>query len=203
LPELPGIIVQNRVGHRKNHWHPSRPPWLRSVTDVFSDLVEIGAQDKIRSVLVPDVIEGNLKVPTFHMTDFVHQAEDFRDTRWKSLDGRIRVLALFLNAIAAAKAVPVAAAVVLKEYYGLSGPQQKKLVSPYHIAFQEVTFNLALATANKALQSAKSADEFFKNRVNMVYARLRGFAGPAGELWNASKQVQSRGRELDEFLHCW
>ena len=101
-------------------------------------------------------IQDKEKVPTFHMTDFVHQAEEFKDARWKSAVERKRILDLFLVAIAEAKAVPVAAAVVLKDFNGLTIGQRNQLVSPYHTAFQEVTFNLGFAAANKALQSAKS-----------------------------------------------
>lgn len=133
-------------------------------------------------------IQDKEKVPTFHMTDFVHQTEGFKDSRWKSADERKRILGLFLDAIASAKAIPVAAAVVLKDFNWLCVDQRKKLVSPYHVCFQEVTFNLAFAAAKKALQSAKCREEFFDNRVSMVYAKLKKFTGPAEELWNAVKQ---------------
>ena len=133
-------------------------------------------------------IQAKEMVPTFHMTDFVHQTENFKDSRWKSAAERGRILGLFLHTIASAKAIPVAAAVVLKDFNWLCVDQRKKLVSPYHVCFQEVTFNLAFAAANKALQSAKSREEFFDNRVSMVYAKLKKFTGPAEELWNAVRQ---------------
>lgn len=90
--------------------------------------------------------------------------------------------------IGQAKVVPVAAAVVLKDFDGLTEEQRRRLVSPYHTAFQEVTFTLAFAAANTALQSARSQDEFFGNKVAMVYAKLKKFTGPAEELWNAVKR---------------
>jgi hypothetical protein len=90
-------------------------------------------------------IQSKEKVPTFHMTDFVHQTENFKDSRWKSAAERGRILGLFLHTIASAKAIPVAAAVVLKDFNWLCVDQRKKLVRPYHVCFQEVTFNLAFA----------------------------------------------------------
>ncbi len=51
-----------------------------------------------------------------------------------------------------------------------------------------MTFNLALAAANKALQSAHNREEFFGNHVEMFYAKLKKYTGPAEELWNAVKK---------------
>ena len=128
------------------------------------------------------------KVPTFHMTDFVHHTEDFQDKRWESGDERKRILALFLEAIRCAQVIPVSAAVILKDYDSLDESQRQKLGTPYHIAFQQVTFDIASAAANKALQTAKQREEFFDNRVAMVYAKLKKFTGPAETLWNAIKE---------------
>jgi hypothetical protein len=132
-------------------------------------------------------IQTQENLPTFHMTDFVHQKKSFDNQRWKLPEERKRILNLLLNAIGQAKAVPVSAAVVLKDFDSLTEDQRNKLVSPYHTAFQEVTFNLAFAAANKALQSAKTTDQFFGNTVAMVYAKLKKFTGPAEELWDAVK----------------
>jgi len=133
-------------------------------------------------------IQKDENVPTFHMADFVHHNEDFSDRRWESLDERKRVLSLFLDALEQAHVIPVAAAVSLKDFNGLSKEHQGKLVSTYHVAFQEVTFNIAFAAANRSLQTAHQAEEFFGNRVAMVYAKLKKFTGPAAKLWDAIKE---------------
>jgi hypothetical protein len=124
----------------------------------------------------------------FHMADFVHHNEDFSDWRWESADERKRVLGLLLDAIKQANVIPVSAAVSLKDFNGLTKDQRDKLVSPYHVAFQEVTFNLAFAAANRALKTSQQAEEFFGNRIAMVYAKLKKFTGPAEELWEAIKK---------------
>jgi hypothetical protein len=133
-------------------------------------------------------IQDAEQVPTFHMTDFVHHTEDFSDKRWESEDERARILTLFLDAIETAKVIPVSASVALTDFNELTEDQRTRLVSPYHIAFQEVTFNIAFAAANKAMQSAKSTQEFFGNRAAMVYAKLKKFTGPAKQLWDAIKE---------------
>jgi hypothetical protein len=124
----------------------------------------------------------------FHMVDFVHHKEDFLDPRWHSAEERKRVLGLLLDALKATNIVPIAAAVSLRDFNGLSKEQQKKLTSPYYVAFQEVTFNLASAAANRALQTARQAEEFFGNRIAMVYAKLKKVTGPAEQLWDAIKE---------------
>jgi hypothetical protein len=70
----------------------------------------------------------------------------------------------------------------------LNEEQRKKLQTPYHVAFQEVTFNLAFAAASRASQTAQNAEEFFGNRIAMVYAKLKKFTGPAERLWDAIKE---------------
>lgn len=127
----------------------------------------------------------------FHMVDFVHHTENFSDIRWESETERLRVLGLLLAVVKPAVVVPAAASVFLPDFYSLTKEQQKGLVSPYHVAFQEVTFSIAFATANKALQSAETALEFFGNKVEMVYAKLKKFTGPARELWNVIKDAHA------------
>lgn len=124
----------------------------------------------------------------FHMADFVHHNEKFSDQRWESVDERRRILGLFLDAVKQANVIPVSASVSLRDFNGLTEEQRTKLQSPYHIAFQEVTFNLAFAAANRALQTATAREEFFGNRIAMVYAKLRKFTGPAEKLWDAIKE---------------
>ncbi|HZQ21680.1 MAG TPA: hypothetical protein VFA89_02675, partial [Terriglobales bacterium] len=121
----------------------------------------------------------------FHMVDFVHHKEKFSDKRWHSFGERKRVLDLFLDVVKSINVIPASASVSLRDFNGLSEEQRKKLESPYHVAFQEVTFNLASAAANQALQTAQQAEEFFGNRIAMVYAKLKKFTGPAEKLWYA------------------
>lgn len=128
----------------------------------------------------------------FHMTDFVHHTEKFSDPRWESICERKRILSLLLETIRPCNVIPVAAGVSLRDFNSLTPAQQTQLVSPYHVAFQEVTFNIAFAAANCALQTAKEGEEFFGNRVAMVYAKLRKFTGPAGELWDAIKDAHAQ-----------
>lgn len=136
----------------------------------------------------------------FHMVDFIHHKEKFADKRWHLPDERKRVLGLFLDAIRNANVIPVSAAVSLRDFNGLNREQQKKLQSPYHVAFQEVTFNLASAAANRALQSAQRAEEFFSNRITMVYAKLQKITGPAEKLWDAIKQHNvAAGNWMDSY----
>lgn len=135
----------------------------------------------------------------FHMTDFVHHKERFSDYRWHSPDERKRVLRLFLNVIERANIIPVSAAVYLRDFNGLTEDQRKKLVSPYHVAFQEVTFNLGFAAANRALQTAQQAEDFFGNRIAMVYAKLKKFTGPAEKLWEAVKQHNATGQWMGSY----
>jgi hypothetical protein len=54
-----------------------------------------------------------------------------------------------------------------------------------------VTFQLASAAANRALQTAQQAEEFFGNRIAMVYAKLKKFTGPAEELWHLIKEYNA------------
>jgi Protein of unknown function (DUF3800) len=124
----------------------------------------------------------------FHMVDFVHRKKDFRDWRRESIDERKRILGMILDLLRPLNVIPVSAAVSLRDFYGLTEEQQEKLQSPYHIAFQEVTFNLASAAANRALQTAQRAEEFFGNQISMTYAKLKKVTGPAEELWNAIKE---------------
>lgn len=134
-------------------------------------------------------IQNIEQVPNpFHMVDFIHHNEKFSAKRWQSADERKRILTLFLDAVKQANVIPVSASVSLRDFHGLTEDQRKKLVSPYHIAFQEVTFNLAFAAANRALQTAQAREEFFENRIAMVYAKLKKFTGPAEQLWDAIKE---------------
>jgi hypothetical protein len=122
------------------------------------------------------------------MVDFVHQQEDFK-TGWESEDKRLSVFNRLLLAIEKTKAMPVGAAVVLSDFKKLSEEQKARVRSPYFVAFQEVTYNLAFATA------LLGPDE----KVSMVYAKLRKFTGPAEELWNAIKGTNLVGRWMNGY----
>lgn len=121
----------------------------------------------------------------FHMVDFVHHAEKFK-TGWESPEKRARVLNRLLAAIGRANVAPIGAAVVLADFNALTDAQRNRLRSPYYVAFQEVTRLIAFAAADTALTTAIN---FSQAKVSMVYARARGYTGPAEELWNEVKRA--------------
>src|SRR6266581_2225647 len=123
------------------------------------------------------------KIPEpFHMTDFVHHSEKFRSERWGDENERVRILNLLLPIIQEAEVMPIGASVVLRDYNSLSDAQKKKLGnSPYYVAFQEVTLNIGFAVS---LLAVTEASDPANAKVSMVYAKLKGFTGPAEALWN-------------------
>lgn len=146
----------------------------------------------------------------FHMVDFVHHSEKFSDSRWANQLERLRVLNLMLNVIERSDAIPVAAAISLNDYKNLTLEQQRKCRDPYYLAFQTVTSNLGFAVGSKDLsikiERARADVDAEKKglpleewdyatpaTVSMVYAKFRGFTGPAEELWNALKSVNMFG----------
>jgi hypothetical protein len=152
----------------------------------------------------------------FHMTDFVHHTERFSAKRWENQDERTRVLDLLLSIIKRAEVIPIAAAVVLRDYYGLTHEQQQLCRDPYYLAFQAVTFNIAFAAASinlslgiehakadvereKASLPLEEYDYLSPASVSMVYAKLRKFTGPAEELWNTMKAVNMIGRWMGSY----
>src|SRR6202044_3550657 len=140
---------------------------------------------------------SNENIPKpFHMTDFIHHSEKFSDSRWEDQSERLRVLNILLEVIERAEAIPVAAAVSLKDYNGFTVEQQKMCRDPYYLAFQTVTSNLGFAVGSKDLgikvERARADVEADKKglpvedwdyatpaKVSMVYAKFRGFTGPA------------------------
>jgi hypothetical protein len=136
-----------------------------------------------------DTICDEEEVPKpFHMVDFVHQKEDFK-TGWESEDKRLRVLDRLLSAIEKIQAMPIGAAVVLDDFRNLGDSERERLRSPYFIAFQQVTYDMAFATALVGPQE----------KVSMVYAKLKKFTGPAEELWNAIKKANLVGYWMDKY----
>jgi hypothetical protein len=146
----------------------------------------------------------------FHMVDFVHHSEDFSDARWGNQAERLRVLNLLLEIIERAEAIPVAAAVSLADYSRLTPEQQLMCRDPYYLAFQAVTSNLGFAAgsvdlgikvdraradveAEKLGLPLEDWDYASPSTVSMIYAKFRGFTGPAEELWNALKSVNMFG----------
>ena len=124
----------------------------------------------------------------FHMVDFVHQKEDFK-IGWESEEKRLRVLGRLLSAVENIHAMPIGAAVVLDDFRNLSESQRERLRSPYFVAFQEVTYNMAFATALLGEQE----------KVSMVYAKLKKFTGPAEQLWNAIREANLVGYWMDNY----
>lgn len=153
----------------------------------------------------------------FHMSDFVHHSEKFSAMRWENQDERNRVLGLLLRIIERVDVIPIGAAVSLKDYNGLTPEQQSKCRSPYYLAFQAVTSNMGFAAASIDLSlGIKRAEEDMKREevglpitdlneylapssVSMVYAKLRGFTGPAEELWNTIKSLNMFGRWMSSY----
>ena len=132
----------------------------------------------------------------FHMTDFVHHTENFK-CGWESEDKRIGVLLRLLAAIERAEVMPVAASVLLQDFKSLTPEQQARLRHPYFIASQEVTSHLAFAAA---VSATASTSDFLNVRVNMTYAKLRGYTGPAEELWNEFKTANLSGHWMGSYV---
>jgi hypothetical protein len=152
----------------------------------------------------------------FHMTDFIHHTEEFSARRWEDQNERIRVLELLLSIIKRAEVIPIGAAVVLKDYHGLTANQRELCRDPYYLAFQAVTANIAFAAASidlslrierakadiereKAGLPLEDFDHVSPASVSMVYAKLRKFTGPAEELWNTMKSVTMIGRWMGSY----
>jgi hypothetical protein len=146
----------------------------------------------------------------FHMVDFIHHSEKFSDPRWEDQAERLRVLKVLLEVVERAEVIPVAAAVSLNDYNNLTPEQQGMCRDPYYLAFQTVTSNLGFAAGSKDLRMkgdrARADMEADKRglpveewdyatpaTVSMVYAKFRGFTGPAEELWNALKRANMFG----------
>jgi hypothetical protein len=152
----------------------------------------------------------------FHMVDFVHHSEDFSDRRWEEHDERMRILNQLLSMIERTQAMPVAAAVSLKEYNELTIEQQRMCRDPYYLAFQAVTSNLGFAVGSKDLglkvekarldviaeQMGLPIEEYdyvSPASVSMVYAKFRGFTGPARELWDAIRRANMFGHWMGSY----
>lgn len=155
------------------------------------------------------------KIPNpFHMTDFVHQSEDFRNSRWKDEKERKRVFLHLLAIIERAEVVPIGATVVLGDFNALTEEQKKMCRDPYFLAFQAVTSNMGfaaaimdldakMAVADKAYRENKSLeDNDFNSRlavISMIYAKLKGFTGQAEELWKAIRRVNMFGAWMSSY----
>ncbi len=146
----------------------------------------------------------------FHMVDFIHHSEKFSDARWEDPPERLRVLNVLLELVERAEPIPVAAAVSLEDYNALTVEEQRMCRHPYYLAFQTVTSNLGFAVGSKDLamkgERARADVEADKKglpveewdyttpaKVSMVYAKFRGFTGPAEELWDVLKRANMFG----------
>lgn len=85
--------------------------------------------------------------------------------------------------------MPIGAAVVLDGFRNLGDSQRERLRTPYFVAFQQVTYDIAFATALVGPQE----------KVSMVYAKLKKFTGLAEELWNATKKANLVGYWMDKY----
>jgi Protein of unknown function (DUF3800) len=154
------------------------------------------------------------KIPKpFHMTDFVHHSEKFSDARWENSEERKRIFLHLLSIIERAEVIPIAASVVLEDYNGLTEEEQKLCRGPYYLAFQAVTSNMGFAAgsldlnskivaATKAYEENTTLDHqdlVSSATVSMVYAKLRGFTGPAEELWHAIKKGNMFGAWMRSY----
>jgi hypothetical protein len=149
----------------------------------------------------------------FHMTDFIHQKNAFSQARWQDEEERAKVLAGLLSIIQEIDPMPVAATVLLADYNGLTDSQKKACKSPYHLAFQAVTGNMGFAASSLDLATKSDAaleaieknsivdsESFMQfNTVSMVYAKLKGYTGPAEELWKAIKDVHIFGGWMNSY----
>jgi hypothetical protein len=149
----------------------------------------------------------------FHMTDFVHHAEAFSDSRWEKWEERERILSGLLSILEDVHAVPIAAAVVLTDYNALSQELKARCKSPYHLAFQAVTGNMGFAAASTDLDAKMAtALQAYKDNlpidekslakltsVAMVYAKLKGYSGSANELWSAIKSANMYGAWMSSY----
>ena len=157
------------------------------------------------------------KIPKpFHMVDFVHHSERFRDARWADRHERIRVLKLLLSIVEKAEVMPVGAAVDLADFRQLTTEQKRRCRHPYYLAFQAVTTNLGFAVGSRDLSAKVSRARADVERereglsvedwnyaspeaVSMVYAKFKGFTGPAEELWNELKRVNMFGYWMTSY----
>ena len=150
----------------------------------------------------------------FHMTDFLHHSERFNDPRWKDLNERKRILLHLLAIIDRANVVPIGASVVLRDFSGLTEDQKRLCRSPYFLAFQAVTSNMGFAAAIMDLDEKQAValkameenreleDNEFDSKlanISMVYAKLRGYTGPAEDLWKAIKQANMFGAWMSSY----
>ena len=125
--------------------------------------------------------EEGVEMP-FHMMDFAAFSKQFASLEWKEEAKRRRLLGRFLNAIEQSEAIPIGVIVSLDDFNSLSKPQRVRLggpqANPYYRAFQTLTRYVEIAGALSVPPSP----------VSMIFARLPGFVGRSGGLWDVIKK---------------
>jgi len=125
--------------------------------------------------------DGGLKEP-FHMMDFSARKRQFRG--WTE-DQRRRLLGKLVGAIRNAGAVPIGSVVMLRGVDALSEAVQKHYRDSHFIAFQPLTYHIAVAT------NMMDLDRLGPGTVTMVYAHhpehSNGLASTR-KLWDALRE---------------
>jgi hypothetical protein len=121
--------------------------------------------------------EESLTKP-FHMMDFAAFKGEFKG--WTE-ERRKRLLAKLIATIRGAEAIPIGSVVSVKDYNQFDTRVQRRLKDPYFMAFQTLSYNIAVASAMAVPPGT----------VEMVYAlhpeHSKG-QGNAGELWEGFRR---------------
>jgi hypothetical protein len=127
---------------------------------------------------------------SFHMKDLSSFKGEFES--WTE-EQRRRLLAKLILAIRHANAIPIGSVVSVEDFNALSVSQKDALKDPYFVAFQQLTYQIAVAAAM----------HIPPGRVTMMYARhpehSRG-VGSTKELWEA---VQKYNPIIASFMHSY
>ena len=114
----------------------------------------------------------------FHMKDLSAYKGQFAG--WTEVQRR-RLLKRLISAIRGAKAIPVGSVVSVKDFNAFEPSRREELKDPYFMAFQNLTFHLAVAASM----------ELPPGRVKMIYAHHPEHShgvGNAQELWEAVRK---------------
>jgi hypothetical protein len=114
----------------------------------------------------------------FHMMDFAALKGQFRG--WTE-EQRRQLLCKLIAAIRNARAIPIGSVVSVKDYNAFDPRLRSKLRDPYFMAFQSLTYNIAVATSM----------EVPPGRVTMMFAHHPEHSeglGNAGELWSGLRK---------------
>ncbi len=114
----------------------------------------------------------------FHMRDFAGFRRQFKD--WTE-ERRRALLSRLISAIGDARVIPVGSVVSVEDFNSMDARLRAGLRDPYFMAFQPLTYNLAVAVSM----------EYPPGRVTMVYAHHPEHSeGPANarDLWQALRR---------------